>query len=458
MAGIAFDIRKLLGKQEISSTLAAFFYSGIVSSGPWLFTVFSLGIISSIGKKIAGEELINLFMGIIIYVFAFSTVFTYGTQMVITRYLSDCIYLQEDNRIPSLLVTTLLILGGFCGIIAFPFIWNLDLDFWVKVETLYLFILINCLWGTMIYVSTLKAYVQVTITFVVGFSLAIPLSLVIGRFYSLPGFLFGLNCGVTVIVFVLCSIIFSEFNGSIKIDFGLLSAHVKFPALLLYGIFSGFGIWCDKFVFWYFHKIPIGAGLIGYPLYDGAMFIGYLTALPALAYFILIAETDLYENIRKYSFLIQNHYNFKALENCQHELIKCLKESFFNMGIFQGLLSLFAILMAPIIAKGLGMSPLQISILRIGILGAFFQVMTMLLIIVLTYIKGEKESLLIATLFFILNLVLTMVTVNHFWLYGYGYFCASFISFIFCLYITYLKVKNIHYTLICKPVPMDDEA
>lgn len=456
MAGIAFDIRKLLGKQEITSTLAAFFYSGIVSSGPWLFTVFSLGIISSIGKQVAGEEVINLFMGIIIYVFAFSTVLTYGTQMVITRYLSDCIYHQKDDEIPSLLVSTLLLVGGGAGLIAIPFIWNLDLYFWVKLEALYLFILVNCLWGTMIFVSTLKAYVQVTITFVVGFSIAIPLSLIIGRFFALPGFLFGLNCGVTIIVFVLCSIILNEFNGRITIDLGLLKAHIKFPALLIYGVFTGIGIWCDKFVFWYFHRVAIGAGLIGYPYYDGAMFIGYLTALPALAYFILIAETDLYDNIRKYSFLTQNHYNLQALDSCKRQLIECLKKSFFNMGVFQGLFSLFLILLAPTIVNALGMSPLQISILRIGILGAFFQVMTMLLVIVLTYIKGEKESLLVAGVFFILNFLLTLFTVNHFWFYGYGYFGASVISFLICLYLIYRKISSLHYTLIGCDIPLDD--
>lgn len=452
MAGIAFDIRKLLGNQDISSTLAAFFYSGIVSSGPWLFTVFSLGIISSIGKNIAGLELITLFMGIIIYVFSFSTVFTYGSQMVITRYLADRIYYHEDNRIPSLLITTLLILGGFCGLIATPFIWKLDLEFLTKLEVLYLFILVSCLWGTMIYVSTLKAYIQVTSAFVMGFSVAIPLSLLIGRYYGLTGFLFGLNCGITLIVFSLTSIIFKEFNGPVGFDAGLFKAHSQFPVLLFFGIFSGLGIWCDKFIFWFFHKVPIGSGLIGYPTYDGAMFIGYLTALPALAYFILIAETDLYDNIRKYNFLILSHSNYRALKESRQQLTTCLKSSFFNIGIFQGLFTILCILVAPVIIDVLGMNILQVSILRIGILGAFFQVMTMLLVIVLTYIKGEKECLVTALLFFILNAILTLTTVNHFWLYGYGYFGASFISFLICLVLCALKVKNFHYNLICKPV------
>lgn len=451
MAGIAFDIRKLLGKRDVSSFLAAFLYSGIVSSGPWLFSVFALGILASFGKSIAGEELINLFMGLVIYVFAFSMVLTYGSQMVITRYLADCLYRREDDKIPSLMLTTLFLLGGGAALIYAPFVWSLDLKFWVKVETLFLFILVASMWGTMIYVSTLKAYVQVTIAFIFGFGLAVPASLLIGKYYGLPGFLFGLNIGIASVVFLLCSRVLIEFDGPLKLVWGLFPAHKKQYLLFFYGAFTGLGIWADKFLFWNDKRIPIGAGLFGYPYYDGAMFLAYLTVLPSLAYFILIAETDLYENIRKYNFFMQNHGNLATLEDIRLNIANCLKASFSRIAVFQGIFTLITILVAPAFLELLDMSPLQISIMRIGMLAAYFQMGMMLFSIVLTYFKAELEIFFVAVLFLTCNLIGTWFSLKYIWFHGYGFFLASLLGFLLSAFFLYHKIKTLHYTMIAIP-------
>ncbi|MBU3918196.1 exopolysaccharide Pel transporter PelG [bacterium] len=451
MAGIAFNIRKLLGRQEISSVLAAFVYSGIVSSGPWLFAVFALGMIASVGKTLCDAETVNLFMGIIIYVFAFSTVLTYGTQMAITRFLADCLYRREDNRIPSLLLTSLLLLGGIVIVFLTPAIWLLELPFQVRVQTVFLLVLVTCMWGAMIFVSTLKAYVQVSIAFVFGFGFAVPASLIIGKYFGLIGFLFGLNFGIAFVVFTLCALILKEFSGNLTIEWQVLRAHTKYPLLFFYGLTAGIGIWCDKFIFWLHFKIPIGAGLIGYPMYDSAMFLGYMTVLPSLAYFILIAETDLYDNIRKYTYLINNHGRYEALEKVRLNLVNCLKDVFIKIGIFQGILTICGITTAPVWISVLDLSPLQISILRIAMLGAFFQIGMMLFTIVLTYINGERDSFWVVLIFLGLNSSVTYLTLGNIWVHGYGYFAASFVGFFAAVFFVAFRMKHLHYYLICDP-------
>jgi uncharacterized membrane protein len=453
MAGIAFNIRRLLKRQELSSVLAAFLYSGIISSGPWLFAVFALGAIASIGKTISDPNLVDSFMGIVIYVFALSMVITYGSQMAITRFLADCLYRREDNRIPSLLLTTLFILGGSCLIILTPLIWQLELDEINKLLTLYLVTLVAAMWGAMIFVSTLKAYIQVSVAFLAGFGVAIPASLVIGRLYGLTGFLLGLNLGITLVTFILCGLILKEFNGKLDFDFSLFSAYKRYPLLFVYGIAVGLGIWCDKFILWSHHQIPVGAGLIGYPLYDGAMFIGYMTALPALAYFILIAETDLYQLVRKYTYLVNHHGNLKSLCVIRQRIIECLKDVFFRIVVYQGIFTVFMVITVPFWIEVINLQPIQQSILRISILGAFFHMGMMLLTIVLTYINGEKDSALIAFIFLLINLVATWLTLNNFWLYGYGYFLAAFVGFFAGLLLVGFRLKHLHFHLICEPPP-----
>ncbi|TAN73700.1 MAG: hypothetical protein EPN14_09695, partial [Gallionella sp.] len=39
MAGIGFELRKLLKKQSYSGLLQAYVYAGIISSGPWILSI-----------------------------------------------------------------------------------------------------------------------------------------------------------------------------------------------------------------------------------------------------------------------------------------------------------------------------------------------------------------------------------------------------------------------------------
>ncbi len=452
MAGIAFNIRILLNKKELSSVVAAFVYSSIVSSGPWLFIVITLGVTSSIGKTILSNNEINLFMGIIIYVFAVSMVATYGTQIVVTRYLADCIFKNEDHRIPTLLLSSVTLMIVENLVLFSPWIvFYLDLDPWTRMLSILLLVLVSAMWATMIFVSTIKAFKQVAFAFFIGFGLSTPSSLFIGSYYGLTGFLLGLTGGITIVIFLLTSMILREFKGPVKIELDILYAHKKFPLEFLYGFLTGMGIWVDKIMYWTLHQVPIGGGLVGYPIYDAAMFIGYLTVLPSFAYFILIAETDLYDSIRKYLYFTNEHGTFSDLERMKENVQNCIVLGFKNLGVFQGLLSILFILLAPAIITALDMSEMQISMLRIGILGAFFQMGMMVVIIVLGYFGGAWECFWIALSFFVINLLGTYWTLFDFWLYGYGFFLASFISFVFGCLLLGRRIKWFHYKMICDP-------
>lgn len=51
MAGIGFALRKLLGREELSSVLTGFFLSAIVAAGPWILTTVGLLVIGSAGAS-----------------------------------------------------------------------------------------------------------------------------------------------------------------------------------------------------------------------------------------------------------------------------------------------------------------------------------------------------------------------------------------------------------------------
>ncbi len=56
MAGIGFVLRKLYYRDNLTSLLRACAHSAFASTGPWLFTVLSLAVISYLGATAVSRE------------------------------------------------------------------------------------------------------------------------------------------------------------------------------------------------------------------------------------------------------------------------------------------------------------------------------------------------------------------------------------------------------------------
>ena len=90
MAGIGFVIRKLAQRGDLTGIFMSYLYAAIISSGPWLFTIISLGLLVLIGNQLMLSDELSVFRIIIIYNFSFSLVFSAPVFMVATRYLPVC--------------------------------------------------------------------------------------------------------------------------------------------------------------------------------------------------------------------------------------------------------------------------------------------------------------------------------------------------------------------------------
>ena len=45
MAGIGFELRKILSRDTYTATLHAYVYAGLISSGPWVLSIISVSVI-----------------------------------------------------------------------------------------------------------------------------------------------------------------------------------------------------------------------------------------------------------------------------------------------------------------------------------------------------------------------------------------------------------------------------
>ncbi len=448
MAGIGFVLRKLTRRQDVGGMIRGYLHALFASSGPWILTILTVWAFYYVGSFWRLTEYIEEFRTIILYNFSFSLAFSAPLTMLATRMLADDFYELKVTRVSNLLIAVLSIQLVFSLIISTLFyglVTTMSLEW--KLLSVANFVLISGIWLSMVFISSLKYYSAITYSFVAGMFLAIVLGYALTGFIGDSGLLFGFTAGLAIILSSFIAIIFVEYPLQEGAVFFLIDPLKKYWKVVLMGTFYNFGIWIDKWIMWFApERRVLSIGLINYPEYDMSLFIAYLTIIPAFAFFLVKQETTFFEYYVTYFKGILQHDPYKTIEKNYKELIKNLMTNARTLLLLQGGICLFTVLMAPTIMEIVGLNLVQIGIFRFGVLGATFQILTLFLIIVLSYFDDRNDSLIIAATFFVTNTIFTILTLQlGFAYYGYGYFLSTVVAFVLGCVLAERYIRNLTY-------------
>lgn len=448
MAGIGFVLRKLSRKDDLSSFLMGYFYAAVISSGPWLFTILSLGLLVLIGNQFLQVEEISEFRIIIIYNFSFSLVLSAPIFMIATRFLSDLIYSRNVSDAPGLLLGALFILFGVhAPLISGFYLYYADLAPWVNLFAVINYLLIAGIWLISIFMSALKEYTSITRTFGLGMLIALLCSILLSPGFSVAGMLLGFNLGLAYIFFNLIARVLAEYPGVPRRPFAFLSYFVSHWEIALSGLIYNMAIWVDKWIMWFAPERSVHhTGLISYPHYDGAMFLAYLSLVPAIALFTVNVETRFFERYLRFYQDIQHHANYARIDHNHHALWNSIMQGARHILILQLTIAGVIILLAPIILDIIQASSMQLSIFRFGVLGAAFHAFTMFLMTLLSYFDARLKVFLLALVFLLSNTVFTYISLELglSW-YGWGYAVSAIISFAAAYWLLVRHVQRLPY-------------
>lgn len=444
MAGIGFVLRKLYRQDNLAGLFGACFHSVIASTGPWLFTVLALAIIGMLGMNVVTNEVLLDFRSVLIYNFSFSLVISGPMFMIATRYLADCIHARNVSSAPGMLVGALSLLWGIelLAAGAFYFLYA-NFEFAMALSAVINFLLVSAVWLVSIFISALKDYKLITHSFLFGMVMAVFASTKLAAPYGAVGMLNGFSIGLCVIIAMLVANILAAYPYSFAKPFAFLPYFKKYWKIALSGVVYNMAIWVDKWIMWFSPEaLKLKSGLLIYPDYDSAMFIAYLTTVPAMAIFLFNTETNFFEKYVKFYRDIEKKFSFAKIQQNHKEVLKSVWGGSGYLFLLQGLIALVAVLMAP----KLIWNYMQVGMLRYGLIGSFFQVLTLLLLILLSYFDNRKASLQIQSAFLLMNAAFAFATLyGGFQYYGYGYFLASFITFIMAMVIMVKYVLQLPY-------------
>ncbi|MDD4952488.1 MAG: exopolysaccharide Pel transporter PelG [Desulfovibrionaceae bacterium] len=452
MAGIGFELRRILRRGSYFSELTAYLYSALISSGPWLMSVLCLSVLALYRGPAAGETPYEIFRSTIIYTYAFSLIFIGAVQLVSTRYLADRYYLGEEKVTMGVFYTCALLVLGVGAPLAAAVYQGFALTPLYKGCAVVLFLLVSMIWLSMIFLSAIKDYKSIVLAFASGSAVSVAAAIWLDRVFGPAGHLAGYTAGQAIIFFWLLSRLLTEFPPAGLLDKGLFSYYKKYWDLVAVGVLYNLGIWVDKMVFW---SAPdsrlIAPWFKTHDLYEAPVFIAYLTIVPTMAIFLLKTETRFYEHYRSYYDKIMQKRSFRDILAEKARMIGMLKESVREIFIVQGSVTVLCVVFAPQIVDAVSLSPLQTPILRISLVGAFLQGLLSVAVIILFYFDLRKKVLLVSLVFLTLNWLLSTLSIAlgpSF--YGYGYCYACLLSLGLAVYILSHSLDNLEFLTFAK--------
>ena len=457
MAGIGFELKKMLDQGTYFSRIKAYLYSVNVSSGPWVVSILVIGLLGLFQTENLPRDEASLFRATIIYIYAFSLIAVGLLQLPLTRYLADLLYKNENELYLPAFSGALIVIGILQSLIAVPFIFFFS--GWTAIygfSAYGLYLVVSFIWVAMIFLSAAKDAASISWSFAIGAVVSLFSAYLLGARFGISGYISGFTLGQVVIFLLLSIRLIVEFPSDRGFSLDFLGYLRDYPTLLAAGFIYNLAIWSDKFVFWFSgYGESNGSFLYTCFIYDAPIFIAYLTVIPSLALFLLLVETSFYRHYRSYYGSIAGKSGLESIMSQKESMMTNIRRNLGYVITVQGLVTLLSIFATPFVVKYLNMNWISMSIMRIGILGAFLHSLFLILNVFLFYFEFRREALLLNLLFLVLNISLSYFSlhIGEFY-FGYGYFAACFLSLFTGVFVFCFKMHNLEYkTFMLQPKP-----
>lgn len=435
MAGIGFELRKVLKEDRLLSITKVYGYSAILSSGPWIISIIAILLVGFINLVNLGEgsEAFR-FQVVVTYAIALasSLIITGVLQLPFTRYIADLIYTnREDEVLPSYFGAIFV-----SWIFGLPFviplyIWMFDgqsITFIIGVVAT--FLILCGVWVSSILAASLKYYSYAVLAYLFSYGLIVLLSYFFGQ--TIEALMFIFFIGNSFLFILLMTLIIKSYNSTIfmKIDFFL--APNFYWTLGIAGLSYNLGAWIDKFIFW-FHPAT-GHTVLGKlnasVVYDMPIFLAYLSILPGMAIFFFRLESEFAEKYDLYYDAVRSGGTLGKIQSYRKDMIDVIRHAVHEILMIQGILNVLLVLTAPAIFKFLNIPQLYLGLLYVLVIGAMLQISFMAILAILYYLDRKLVAMWLSVAFFVLNGILTYLSINLGpAMYGYGYAGSLLIVF-----------------------------
>ncbi|MFO1435133.1 MAG: exopolysaccharide Pel transporter PelG [Gammaproteobacteria bacterium] len=450
MAGIGFEIRKILKEDSYLALLKAYGYAGVIGSGPWALSILAMLLIGILGVgMVVPNQQVAQFQVSITHLMLGSLCLSGFLQLAFTRYIADRLFEKRDKMVlPSfhgaLLVVTLAAgIGGWLFLV----LSGSDLSLAYRLLMGVNFVVLNQIWIATIFLSGMKCYKQIVRLYALGYALSVGCSLGLHKL-GLEGLLGGFLIGQFVLLAGMMIFIMRTYPSDHFISFDFLRRGRMYRSLIWTGFFYNLGVWIDKLIFWYLPSLgqqvigPLHASV----LYDVPIFLAYLSIIPGMAVFLVRMETDFVEFYAKFYDAVRDGGTLQYIEDMRDELVRTARQGNFEIMKVQTIAVLVGFVAGPALLRVLGISELYVNLLYVDSVAAGLQVVLLGILNVYFYLDKRFATICLCAGFTVLNAALTLVSIAMGPVfYGYGFAVAMLLSVLIGMTILDRRLDRLEY-------------
>lgn len=418
---------------RVLGPVASFLERMMVVAGPWLISITALAVISVTFEPILGRSGIEDLSLTVIYALCLAPLTAGPIGAVVARLLNESVEAGDgEGKIASLTLIGLVVAGsGAAGLALLAGLALPIADGGLLVAFLFLTVASAQLWVCLAILAALRAYGFLMAAFTAGIALSVCAMVFTARATPSIDFLVwsfsaGLFFFVTLSTGRVVGRVWPESEQLSDAWVIFWHALVRQRFLVLGILFAFLAVWVDKWVFWFGPEgFVSNAGFRHFGYYDSVMFLAHLSILPTFAAMSVFHDGPLTRAVEDLRARLHARANHESVRASVADLGATVWSGVIRIGFVQGIVTVAAILTAPMAARLLDFDITQFFLVRIGFVAVFLHATIYLLGAVLIMSGRIRVFCAIQGLHLAANLffsVLSYVTVG---VSAFGFFAAS---------------------------------
>jgi uncharacterized membrane protein len=395
MAGIGWKLERMIDRDSLASTVAAYLTGVAVTSAPWLLTTAALVTMHLLAREHAGQGEFPEVERIVTVVYAVTLILSAPIHVVLSRYTADRLYERRPGAIAASLRTTLAatLLGflvvGLCTMTLFGAPRSLA----YAIPTLAALVggqwlLLGVGGGLCSPAVVLRAFGAGTLVSIVG-----SLALERGAGLGARGFFYGFATGQAVTMAGMLIGVLRALPETDDHDAGARpwAAFREYRVLAAAAFAFHLSVWADKVVIW------LLAGQAQAGTYASAAALAWFSMIPAFAWIYIEVETAFYRKFRSFYGAIEGGAALSTLAVDADELRRETARIVRGAAAIQIALTAITLAGSSRLVAAIGLPPEAVLPFRLIALGTTPQVIALIGMLLLHYFDLRHDALLVAT-------------------------------------------------------------
>ncbi|MDR0946614.1 MAG: exopolysaccharide Pel transporter PelG [Ruminococcus sp.] len=348
MAGIGFELRKMLDKKSVLTYAGYYSASAIVYVGP---TILGIALLAAVRLlcEMNGTSKADQDMIIVIISYSIIAAITINNlfNLIMTRYTADCIFEHRHKDVLPAMYGGIVIQLGIGILLYGVFVIFSGIDLVTGILTFMMFSLFIVAWTMISFLSAVKDYKRIMLFFILGIGVAIAAGylLIQTELNAVHALLIMVIIGYGFMITAYHIILCRYFNIRSRRFFAFLSYIKKYPELIIIGICITVGMYFHMIWMWY---SPFGVTVAGQlfrsmPIYDIPALFAFITTFFATINFSAQVEVNFYPFYRNYFDLLNGGGTIRQIDAAERSLTSTMWRELSYLTIKQLIFSVLVI-------------------------------------------------------------------------------------------------------------------